>query len=183
MEEKKETVDLVANSGVHHLDKEVEMLVGNVGTVEILAVMEAVVVVEEVDGAQQVVVVVEVVMEVDAVEDFLVAAEGVAGPLEEGGLDSVGGSGSGKCSSDSGCPSYAPYCSKFGYCRSESGYANGGSGPPADPNAGKCFSNQGCPKWAPHCSKFGFCQETPQHGTGGPAAGGGDGCGGGCWKK
>jgi len=51
----------------------------------------------------------------------------------------------------------------------EAGYANGGDGPPADPNAGKCNVKADCPKWAPHCSKFGFCQETPEFGSDGPA--------------
>ena len=77
--------------------------------------------------------------------------------------------GSGACSSDSQCPRNAPYCSKFGYCRTEAGYANGGDGPPADPNAGKCGDNSHCPRRAPHCSKFGYCQETAQHGTNGGA--------------
>ena len=75
---------------------------------------------------------------------------------------------SGACASDSQCPPTAPYCSKFGYCRPEAGYANGGDGPPADPNAGKCGTDTDCPDWAPYCSKFGYCQETNEFGSGGP---------------
>ena len=47
-------------------------------------------------------------------------------------------------------------------------YANGGDGPPADPDAGKCGVKADCPDWAPHCSDFGFCRETAEFGSSGP---------------
>ena len=67
----------------------------------------------------------------------------------------------GACRGNSDCPSWAPYCSKWGSCRPEPEYNHNGpsgSASQGQDQRGACSSNSNCPSWAPYCSRFGFCR-------------------------
>lgn len=75
------------------------------------------------------------------------------------GSISSGAKSGGRCSKNADCPSTAPYCSAWNYCRPEAKYSNGGNGGISGDgsNTGKCRSHYECPSFASCCSQYGYC--------------------------